>query len=75
MPDTSELTTRWRDPAFLEAARAWIADRLAEQGRSVVGTIEQPHVTDWSTVLRVPTDDGPVWFKANDEAMRHEATA
>ena len=72
MTDPSELTTRWRDPAFLDAARAWIADRLAEHGRSVVGTVEQPHVTDWSTVLRVPTDGGPVWFKANDDAMRHE---
>jgi len=73
MPDSSELTARWRDPAFLEAARVWIDDRLAEQGRAVVGSVEQPHVTDWSTVLRVPTDGGPVWFKANDDAMRHEA--
>jgi hypothetical protein len=23
--------------------------------------------------MRVPTDAGPVWFKANDETMRHEA--
>jgi hypothetical protein len=30
-------------------------------------------VTDWSTVMRVPTADGPVWFKANDGSMRHEA--
>lgn len=73
MPDTSELTDRWRDAGFLDAAHAWIADRLAEQGRSVVGAVEQPHVTDWSTVMRVQTEDGPVWFKANDESMRHEA--
>ena len=72
MSDTSELTARWRDPAFLDAAHAWIAARLVEDDRAVVGTIEQPHVTDWSTVMRVPTADGPVWFKANDESMRHE---
>ena len=69
----SELSDRWRDPGFLAAAHAWIAARLGERGRSVVGAVEQPHVTDWSTVMRVPTEDGPVWFKANDETMRHEA--
>lgn len=68
-----ELSDRWRDPAFVDAAHRWIEDRLAEQRRAVVGVVEQPHVTDWSTVMRVPTDAGPVWFKANDESMRHEA--
>ena len=28
------------------------------------GPVEQQHVRPWSTVLRVPTADGPVWFKA-----------
>lgn len=73
MATTTELSDRWRDPGFLDAAHAWIAARLAERGRSVVGAVEQPHVTDWSTVMRAPTDDGPVWFKANDDTMRHEA--
>ena len=69
----SQLSDRWRDPGFLDEAHTWIAERLAEQGRSVVGPVAQPHVTDWSTVMRVPTDAGVVWFKANDETMRHEA--
>ena len=73
MPVTSQPSDRWRDPGFLRAAHAWIADRLAEQGGSVTGPVEQPHVTDWSTVMRVPTEAGQVWFKANDESMRHEA--
>jgi hypothetical protein len=73
MPELTELSDRWRDPAFVAAAHEWIAARLAERGRSVVAPLEQPHVTDWSTVMRVPTDDGTVWFKANDESMRHEA--
>ncbi len=72
-PASPGLSDRWRDPGFLDAAHAWIADRLSECDRAVVGAIEQPHVTDWSTVMRVPTEDGPVWFKANDESMRHEA--
>lgn len=69
----SDLQERWRDPAFVTAAHAWIDDRLADLGRVRTGEVEQPHVTDWSTVMRVPTDDGPAWFKANDDVMAHEA--
>jgi hypothetical protein len=73
MPEPTTLSDRWRDPGFVGAAHEWIAARVADRGRTVVAAIEQPHVTDWSTVMRVPTDDGPVWFKANDESMQHEA--
>ncbi len=65
--------SRWTDPAWQAGAEAWIADRLAELELTLAGPIEQPHVERWSTVLRVPTDVGPVWFKANDGSLRHEA--
>ena len=39
----------------------------------MTGSIEQPHVRPWSTVLRVPTKDGVCWFKANFPACAHEA--
>ena len=68
-----DLEQRWLEPAFVSAAHDWIDDRLAALGRTRTGEVEQPHVTDWSTVMRVPTADGPVWFKANDAAMVHEA--
>ncbi|MFC5177081.1 phosphotransferase family protein [Nocardioides taihuensis] len=64
---------RWRDDEWLATARAWALDRAAAAGRPVTGEVEQTHVTRWSTVLRLPTDRGPLWFKANDDAMRHEA--
>jgi len=48
--------------------RAWI-----ERQVTVTGEIEQPHVRAWSTVLRVPTADGNVWFKAAREAFAYEA--
>lgn len=64
----------WEDPAWLEGAVAWVDDRLAGAGRPRTGEPDQVHVRPWSTVLRVPTADGPVWFKANMEALRHEAT-
>jgi Phosphotransferase enzyme family len=47
-------------PAFLAEAHAWIARHVEPTGE-----IEQPHVRWWSTVLRVPTREGDVWFKAN----------
>ena len=60
--------SRWRDPRWLTQAYEWIDARVDR-----TGTIEQSHVRPWSTVLRVPTGAGPVWFKATDESLRHEA--
>jgi hypothetical protein len=62
----------WEDPAFLASAVDWVDERLGELGRERTGEVEQPHVRTWSTVLRVPTARGPVWFKANTESLRHE---
>jgi hypothetical protein len=50
---------RWLEPDWRAEAEAWIRDRAR-----VAGPIEQPHVYPWSTVLRIPTDDGDLWFKA-----------
>ena len=49
----------WTSPEFHAEARAWIAEHAG-----ITGEIEQPHLRYWSTVLRVPTDDGTLWFKA-----------
>lgn len=64
---------RWRDPDWLSRAYDWIDRRLDELNLARTGAVEQPHVYPWSTVLRIPTDRGNVWFKANAEALRHEA--
>jgi hypothetical protein len=55
----------WTEPDWLESVHAWIRSQLERLGLEPAGEIEQPHVRPWSTVLRVPTDDGDVWFKAN----------
>jgi hypothetical protein len=62
----------WEDPAWLAGAVAWVDEQLHSLGRSRVGEVEQPHVRTWATVLRVPTAEGPVWFKANTPELRHE---
>lgn len=64
---------RWTDEAWLATAHSWIEEQLRATGLTRTGGIEQPHVAPWSTVLRVPTDAGAVFFKANEEQLRHEA--
>jgi hypothetical protein len=50
----------WAQPDWLLSARAWI-----EQHARLAGEIEQIHLVPWSTVLRVPTSEGDLFFKAN----------
>jgi len=63
----------WQDPAFLADATAWVDARLASAGLRRTGPIEQPHVAWWSTALRVPSGEGPVWFKATQPEGSFEA--
>ncbi len=64
----------WEDPAWFATAVAWIDGMLAVAGRPRTGDPEQVHIRPWATAIRVPTGDGPVWFKANIPELRHEAT-
>jgi hypothetical protein len=63
----------WEDPDWRATAVAWADDRLAAIGRPRTGDIDQFHVRPWSTVIRLPTADGPTFFKANAPELRHEA--
>jgi hypothetical protein len=60
--------SEWTDPEWLADAHAWIRAHV-----DPAGEIEQPHVRPWSTVMRVPTADGLVWFKANGPEQQFEA--
>jgi len=70
---TSPVKELWSDPTWLAGAHAWIEERATELGLVRAGDIEQPHLETWSTVLKVPTTTGPVWFKANHGPLEHEA--
>lgn len=63
----------WLERRWLDEAHAWIRERLRERGLRLTGAIEQPHVRQWSTVLRVPTSIGSLWFKANTAVLAYEA--
>jgi hypothetical protein len=67
-PARGVVIERWTGPRFLEEAHAWIAEQVEP-----TAPIEQPHVRAWSTVLRVPTGDGDLFFKANAPLAEHEA--
>lgn len=67
------VTELWTDPEWLSGARAWVDEQTETLGLERTGDAEQPHVRVWSTVLKVPTTAGPVWFKANHGPVQHEA--
>jgi len=63
----------WTEPAWRTAADAWIEQQLVAIGSERTGEIDQMHVRPWSTVMRVPTTTGDVFFKANAPALKFEA--
>jgi hypothetical protein len=70
---TSEPQLLWHDPDWLKQAHDWIGAEAGRQSIQVTGEIEQPHMLPWSTVLRVPTDAGTLFFKATAAETRYEA--
>lgn len=67
-----ETGLRWTEPTWRVRAERWIAIQLEELGRTLVGAVEQPHVGPWGTVLRVPSENGTLWFKASIEPLAFE---
>jgi hypothetical protein len=70
---SESLIEPWQDPAWLAEALSWVDEQLTAAGRPRTGEVDQFHVRPWSTVIRVPTDEGDVFFKANAPDLRHEA--
>jgi hypothetical protein len=62
----------WQLPEWLETAHDWMRTELARQNLSILGEIEQTHIRPWSTVLRVVTNQGIVYFKASAPIFGHE---
>ncbi len=52
--------------------RGEVLDWVAEQGARPLAPVTQPRRTPWSTVLRIPTPDGVVWFKAAGQGCAFE---
>jgi hypothetical protein len=63
----------WTQFNWLEKAEKWIGEELGRVGIKITGPIEQPHVREWGTVLRVPTSGEDVYFKATTLKLQNEA--
>ena len=63
----------WTDARWLDGVKDWLDRQFEELGLQSTGSVEQPHVRPWSTVLRIPTTGGDVWFKANIPLLAYEA--
>ena len=63
----------WRDPTWLKEAHEWIRAQAQRHSILINGEIEQPHVYPWSTVLRVPTNEGTLFFKATAAETIYES--
>lgn len=70
---TNQSQLLWQDPAWLKQVRDWIHMAASQQGIEIAGEIEQPHIRPWSTVMRVPTDQGTLFFKATAAETVYES--
>ena len=66
------LSLLWSQPDWFEQASRWIQIELDLGGFTLNGSIEQPHIRPWSTVLRIPTNRGDLYFKATAPALAYE---
>jgi aminoglycoside/choline kinase family phosphotransferase len=61
---TDQPKLRWHNPAWQSQAHNWIRSEAKRNSIQLTGEIEQNHAYAWSTVMRVPTDEGTLFFKA-----------
>ena len=62
MQDQPQLL--WHDPNWQKQAHEWIRSESERNSIQIRGDIEQNHAYAWSTVMRVPTNAGTLFFKA-----------
>lgn len=72
VPPAGSFSGHVTSAAWRADVEAWVHDRVEEQGRRITGPLDQRRVRAWSTQLVVPTDAGPLWFKANCPSMAFE---
>ena len=62
------LRAPWARPGWLAQATGWIESSLSRHGRAPAGPVEQRRCWALSAVLRVPTAEGAVFFKATADS-------
>jgi len=62
----------WQNPDWQKQAHNWIHSQAERNSIQLAGEIEQPHIYHWSTVMRVPSNEGILFFKATAPETMHE---
>jgi aminoglycoside/choline kinase family phosphotransferase len=70
---TSEPKLHWHDPDWQKQAYAWIHAEAKRNSIQLTGEIEQNHAYAWSTVMRVPSSAGTLFFKATAPETVYES--
>jgi hypothetical protein len=70
---STETQLRWHDPDWQQQAHEWILTQTSRQSILLTGEIEQPHAYAWSTVMRVSSNEGTLFFKATAAETVYEA--
>ncbi|HET9588816.1 MAG TPA: aminoglycoside phosphotransferase family protein [Anaerolineales bacterium] len=63
----------WEEPEWLKQANDWILVETRRRAIKITGAVKQSHIYPWSTVMRVPTNEGTLFFKASTEDIAPEA--
>lgn len=69
---TTQSQLHWHDPEWQKQAHEWIRSEADRRSIQLTGEIEQPHAYAWSTVMRVPSSEGTLFFKATAPETIHE---
>ena len=69
---TTQPQLLWHDPEWQKQAHDWIQSEAKQNSIELTGEIEQPHAYAWSTVMRVPSSEGMLFFKATAAETVHE---
>jgi hypothetical protein len=68
----TDSQTPWFQEGWLKTVEDWIHAVLEPQGITINGPLEQFHAYPWSTVMRIPTPSGSLFFKATAAYSAHE---
>ncbi|MDX1378028.1 MAG: phosphotransferase [Anaerolineales bacterium] len=61
---TNQPQLLWQNPDWQKKAHDWIRAEASRHSIQITGEIEQPHIRHWSTVMKIPSSEGSLYFKA-----------
>ena len=70
---SKQLQLRWHNPVWQKQAHDWIRAEAKRNSIQLTGEIEQNHAYAWSTVMRVPSTAGMLFFKATAPETIYES--